>query len=366
MRFTISSAEENAIRAVCVGLLSLCPLAGQAMAVASPLQNLPDLPVSDTAPGWFSLDEQSAELGYDGSFQKWGAKLDEYSYLNPSLTLDYGMLLTSRFGAGAAVTHHNGYSELLVNGVYAPKRNLRIKMASSQMRTSSADYSSPAQSSGILQDSYLLDLRRNSSSGKLLSDVGLTAYTVRARGENGGADYPDLSALEGGGMVDAVDVSSSTLRAGRLDGYTLNLGLQPTLYSRIELRRERSRLTYHFDDGNRGDDYRDANRISYSQYFNNCSRFQGRYSNAADADRLDLSLAKNSWSVGLSRALDSSSRDTALQIAYAIPLGRPQSGSSGDCSAQIAKPRVFEPLVEATTARPRQLPRESLAGAIAY
>jgi hypothetical protein len=364
MHFTISSAEENAIRALCIGLLSLWPFAGQAMPVASPPQNLPELPASDTVPGYFSLDEQSAELGYDSRFQKWGAKLDEYSYLNPSLTLDYGMVLTSKFGAGATVTRHSGYSELLVNGVYAPKRNLRIKIANSQMRTSSAEYPSAGQSNGILQDSYLLDFKRNSSSGKLLSDVGLTAYTVQARGANGAAHSPDLTTLEGG-MVDATDVSSSTLEAGRLDGYALNLGLQPTLYSRIELRRERSRLTYHLDDGNRGDDYRDANRISYSQYFNNCSRFQGRYSNAADADRLDLSLAKNSWSVGLSRALDSSSRDTTLQIAYAIPLGRSRA-VSGDCGAKLAKPRVFESLVDAATARPRQLPRESLADAIAF
>jgi hypothetical protein len=364
MHLTISSAEEKAIRVFCIGLLTLWPFAGQAMPVASYSQNLPDLPAADTAPGYFSLDEQSAEVGYDSRFQKWGAKLDEYSYLDPSLTLDYGMVLSSKFGVGATVTGHSGYSELLVNGVYAPRRNLRIKIASSQMRTSSEEYPSAGQSNGILQDSYLVDFKRNSSGGKLLSDVGLTAYTVQARGSNRGANYPDLSALEDG-MVGAADVSSGTLEAGRLEGYTLNLGLQPTLYSRIELRRERSRLTYHLDDGSRGDDYRDANRISFSQYFYNCSRLQGRYSSAADADRLDLSLAKNNWSVGLSRAFDSSNRNTALQIAYAIPLGRSRAGS-GDCGAKLAKPRVFESLVDATTARPRQLPRQPLAEVIAY
>jgi hypothetical protein len=321
--------------------------------------NLPELPGSDQeAPAYFSLDEQSAELVYDTRHHKWGAKVDEYSYLNPSLTFDYGTLLTTRLGAGATLRHHTGYSEVMVNGVYAPKRNLRITVATGQLRTSDAyTAASGVESNATLQNSYLVDVRKNAGSGRLLSDFGITAYTVRA----GGDEYADLSALAGDEML----VDSSALEAGRLDGYTLNLGLQPMPGSRIELRRERTQLTYQFGDGTQGDEFRDVNRIRVTQHFNNCARFQGRYSTTVDSDRLDLKLAQNRWSVNLSHSLDAGSRDTGVQIGYSIPLGRSQGGS-GDCDSSVVTVRAFEPLIEAAAARPSQLPAAPLAEEILY
>jgi hypothetical protein len=369
MHFCFSHVKNIAIKSLCIGVLMSWPYTGHAIEGATPIaktsQNLPDLPGADeAAPGHFSLDEESAAFGYDSRFRKWGAKLDEYSYLNPSLTLDYGMLLTSKFGAGATLTHHSGYSEVLVNGVYAPKRNLRVRLAGGQLRTSSDYAYASGQSNAILQNSYLVDVKRNAGNGRLLSDFGLTAYTVRANGADRTAEYAaEYASLTDDGMLDASDVGSSPLAAGRLDGYMLNLGLQPTPHSRFELRRERTHLRYHFGDGNRGDEYRDINHIKYSQYFSNCTRFQGRYSTTANFNRLDLKLAKNSWSVNLSQALDSDSRDTAIQVGYAIPMGRSRSGS-GDCGSRLATARAFEPLVDATVARPDQLPRAPLAESI--
>lgn len=370
MHFDLSLVKNIAIQAVCIGVLSSWPAFGQTMenprAIDKALHNLPDLPGAEQgAPGHFSLDQESAIVGYDSRFRKWGAKLDEYSYLSPSLTLDYGMLLTSKIGAGATITRHTGYSDILVNGVYAPKKNVRMRFASGQLRAS-GDYVSAfgGQPHAILQNSYLIDVKKNAGTGKLLSDFGLTAYTVRANGEDQRADYTDLSALEDD-MLNAGEVDSTALATGRLDAYMLNLGLQPTPYSRIELRRERSRLTYRFANGGRGDDYRDVNHIKFSQHFNNCARFQGRYSAGADFDRLDLSLAKQRWSVNLTRAVDSSVRDASIQLGYAIPLGRSRGGSA-DCDARLATARAFGPLVDATVARPNQLPREPLLEAIPY
>jgi hypothetical protein len=371
--FSFYHVKNIAIKSLWIGVLTSWIHTGHAIEDTTPtdktLHNLPDLPGADeAAPGHFLLDEQSAEFGYDSRFRKWGAKLDEYSYLNPSFTLDYGMLLTSKFGAGASLTRHIGYSEVLVNGVYAPKRNLRIRLANGQLRTSN-DYvsASGGPSNAILQNSYLVDVRRKAGNGRMLPDFGLTAYSVRANGSDPTAEYAenrsDLSALTDDGMLDAVDVDSSSLAAGRLDGYMLNLGLQPTPHSRLELRRERTHLRYHFGDGNGGDEYRDVNHIRYSQYFSNCARLQGRYSSTENFNRLDLKLAKNRWSVNLSQALDSDSRDTAIQVAYAIPLGRSRGGSR-DCGSRLATARAFEPLVDATVAWPDQLPRAPLAESI--
>jgi hypothetical protein len=365
MLFNYSLAKDIAIKSLCIAAFIPWSCASHAQeateAHANFSQNLPDLPGADHAnPGQFSVDEESVFLGYDGRFSKWGATLDEYSYLNPSLTLDYGMLLTNKFGAGATVTHHNGYSDVLINGVYAPKRNLRLRLAGGQLRTSS-DFASAwgYQPSPLLQNSYLVDLKRNAGIGRLVSDFGLTAYTVRANGAGQSSRYSDFSALTDEDMPDSSEIDSDTLAARRLDGYMLNFGLQPTPYSRVELKRERTHLSYRYGDGYQGNEFRDINHVRFSQYLNNCARLQGRYSGAADSQRVDVSLAKNKWSVSVSRAVDYGVPDTAIQIGYAISLGKARS-SSGDCGSQLATGRMFGSLVDATVARPIHLPREPL------
>lgn len=360
MAFSFFHIRGTALSSLCIGML-VC-WSGAVYPIGPGLKvglehSLPDLPgAEESAPGHFSLDEQSATLGYDSRLQKWSATLDEYSYLNPGLKLDYGMLLTSEFGAGATLTHHTGYSELLVNGVYAPRRNLRLRLAGGQLRAASED----ASSNAVMQNSYLIDVKKNARSGKLLSDFGLSAYTVRANDADG-ADYSGVSAFDEDEMVEG-DVDSGAGAAGRLDGYSLNLGLQPTPYSRIELRRERTHFTYRYGDGIRGGDYRDVNHVRYSQYLSNCARFQGRFSAGADSGRIDLSLAKSRWNVGVSRSVDSSISDTAVQVGYTIPLGQSRSGSD-ECTSPA---RAFGALVDATVIRPSLLPSGPIVDAIPY
>jgi hypothetical protein len=331
---------------------------GAVYALGSELQvdlahSLPDLP-AEGAPGRFSLNEQSATLGYHSRDQKWSATLDEYAYLNPGLKIDYGMLLTNKFGAGATLTHHTGYSEVLVNGIYAPRRNLRLRVAGGQLRAPGDHMTSDA----VTQNSYLIDVKKNAGSGRLLSDIGMTAYTVRAN-DSGGGDYGTVSAPEEIGTGPAEGDAGA---AGRLDGYTLNLGLEPTPYSRIELRRERTHFSYRYGRGIQGGDYRDVNHVRYSQYLSNCARFQTRYSAGEDYGRVDLSLAKNRWNVGVSHSIDSSVRDTMLQVGYSIPLGR-AGGGADKCASPV---HAFGALVDATVTRPSLLPSGPIVNAIPY
>jgi hypothetical protein len=333
-------------------MLIFCSYGGQAAEAATnankAAQNLPDLPgANQPAPGHFSLDEQSAALGYDSRMQKWGAKVDEYSDIAPSLTLDYGMLLTSTFGAGATLTRQSDYSEVLVNGVYAPSPDVRIRLASGQLRASGNDFPGSNTAS---QNSYLLDVKRYWNKDRLLSDLGLAAYTVRGNDP----DYADISALANAG-----EFNEQSVEPGRLDGYMLHLGLRPTLRSRVELKRATSHLRYAFDDGMQAEEFV-SHHLNYSQYFDDCTRLQGRYSTNANADRLDLNLAKNSWSVNLSRALDGGDGDTSVYIGYAIALGKARGGAR-ECGASFEKAPAFEPIVDATIARPPQFPREPLS-----
>lgn len=346
-----------------LGMLAVacCVYAGiapaSAMTFEEIVQHLPDLSEAGAAaPGRFDLDEQSVTLGYDSRMEKWSATLDEYANTNPSLTVDYGRLLTNKFGAGATLSHQSNYSEVLVNGVYAPKNNVRFRVSGGQLRAFGNGYAMPGSGADtVLQNSYLVDVRKHWTKYKLLSDVGLAAYTVEANAP----DYTNLSALTDTDMPDASDMASNGLAVGRMNGYLFKLGLQPTDRSRIELRRETSYLTYSFNDGYRSYENLASHRIKYSQYLSDCTRLQGSYTTSMDADRLDLGIAKNNWNINLSRALDSGTRDTAIQIGYVVPLGR-SSHRARDCGANLESLRLFEPIVDTAIKRPQQFPSEPL------
>lgn len=359
MHLNCSHIKDFAFRSLCLGILLLCSDGGRAAETAGIgklAQNLPDLPgANQPAPGHFSLDEQSAAVGYDSRMEKWGAKIDGYSDL-PSVTLDYGMLLTNSFGAGATFSHQSDYSEVLVNGVYAPAPNVRLRLTGGQLRA--VDNASPgpgSASNAASQSSYLLDLKRYWNKDRLLSDLGVAAYTVYANEP----DYADISALTGAGGYDPGSAESGAAAPGRLDGYMLHLGLRPMSRSRIEFKRATSRLSYAFDDGMREERFA-SSQLRYSQYFGDCTRLQGRYSSNPNADRLDLSLAKDSWSIDLSRALDENGGDMSVRIGYAIALGK-RGGAARECGAEMESPRPLKALVDAAIARPYQLPREPLS-----
>lgn len=339
----------------CCAFASLAP--ASAMTFEEIVQRLPDLSeTGEAAPGRFDLDEQSVSLGYNGRMERWSATLDEYANFNPSLTVDYGRLLTSKFGAGATLTHQSNYSEVLINGVYAPKNNVRFRISGGQLRAFGDGYAMPGSGGDtVLQNSYLVDVKKRWTKYQLLSDIGLAAYTVEANAP----DYTNLSALTDSGMPDTSDMASNGLAVGRMNGYLFKLGLQPSDRSRIELQRETGYLTYAFNDGYRSYENLVSHRVKYSQYLKDCTRVQGTYTTNVDADRLDLGIAKNNWNINLSRALDSDTRDTAIQIGYVVPLGRSSQGDR-DCGSSLENVRLFEPIVDTTIKRPQQFPSEPL------
>jgi hypothetical protein len=360
LRFAV--AKKLASGSLCLGLAMLWTDLIHATETAAPehdeiVRNLPELPGADNAaPAHFDLNQQRAIVGYGTRAQRWGAKLGEYANLNPSFKVDYGQLLSSTFGAGAAFTHEQAYSEMLVNGVYAPKRNFRLQLTGSQLRASN-HYSATSGDNvnSVLQNSYLLDLKRYWDQGKLLSDVGLATYVVEANS----AVAADMPALRNIGFPDAGEDHLARPALGRLDGYMLNLGLQPTPDSKIELRRELGHLTYYPAAGARSEEQLLSHRIKYSHYFDNCMRFQGGYSTSAAYDRLDLKVAKNNWIINLSQTQDGYGNATAVQIKYSLSLDGPKT-SVKDCRPQPESGRTFERIVDAAVKRPHLFPHEPL------
>lgn len=337
-------------RALCIALSAVC-ISAQAHQHGEPLdhvvQGLPELPgLADTVPGYFELEEDSAELGYVSRFKKWRAKFDQYLGLNPNVKLDYGLQLTNKLGAGGTFTRQDAFSEVVLNGVYAPQKNVRLRVTGAQLRNVDG-FSLFANGDGnpVLQNSYLLNARKYWSKYRYLSDLGLTAYSTEANAS------PALTEMTEG--------ESSPSRVGRKDGYMINLGLRPTSQSRIELRREFSHLSYYLGEDARYATQSISSGIKYSHYLDNCVRLQGRVSTSTDSGRLDLNIARNNWSINLSREQNGEDANLAILFGYTVPLGtRPSHGST--CNNTTQKVPAFEPIVDASVTRPVQLPSEPL------
>ncbi|GAB3540299.1 hypothetical protein GCM10027343_09170 [Noviherbaspirillum agri] len=319
--------------------------------------NLPDLPAGAAAPGFFDIAEDSAAISYETRFERWGAKVDQYMDVNPALTMDYGLQLTNRLGAGGTFTRRNEYSEVVLNGIYAPKRNLRFRMTGAQLRASTDAFSlSDSAGSAFMQNSYLFGAKKFWNKYEHLTDMGMTAYSVEASAPSS-TRFSLPNAVDG---TEAGELRAATLAPGRLNGYMFNVGLRPTPQSKLELRHEVGMLSYRYTSNGSRYEQLVSNRVKFSQYFGNCIRVQGGYSTSTDFDRLDLKLSKHNWNVRLSREQGGDNIDTAVFLGYAIPLGR-TSRRAQDCAAGPEPVPSFEPIVNATTQRPQQIPREPLA-----
>lgn len=300
-----------------------------------PMQSLPDMHAEDATPGHIQLDAYRAAIGYDERRKKWDARVDGYLHDNRSLGLDYGALLSERFGAGLTMTHRNDYSEVLVNGIYAPQPDVRIQMTSGQLRSETAPFAAPT-STTVLQRSYLLGVRKQWDERMLSPDVGVAAYTIDASGDG-----------------------SSEAEAVQMNGYMLNLSIQPTLQSRIEWRHDIGRLTQQFEQHERRASSAAANRLGYTHQFDNCVRLQGNFSAGAQSGRLELGLARKNWNIGVSHAEGDNGGDMAVRVGYRVSLGGAHSNARS-CKPELETARPFEPVVDVATRRPTQLPQVSI------
>lgn len=355
----LSNFNNIVLKSFYLGALFLCTCdthAADPVSTKELAKTLPNIPSTTDQPARFDLNNQGAAFDYGTKMEKWRAEVSPYSDVNHSVTLDYGTLLTNDFGAGMSVTRGAKYSEAVVNSVYALQRDLRVKVTGGQLRTTLADYSPDYASKGVLQNNYMLDVRKYWGRNEPLSDIGLTAYAVEANGLGHG----NSSLLNGETNMAKTDAGSSELVLGNKEGYMLNLGVQPNEQSRIELRRELNYLKYYLDRNVQSQDSQSSTGINYSQYFDNCARLSGGYSTADNtAGSLNLKLAQNNWSINVSRSQGNNGKDTAVQIGYTIPLGKWQQ-TDRNCGNNLSAP-TFTPMVDSTIKRPDQFPREPVA-----
>lgn len=306
------------------------------------------------APGYFGLARDRAMIGYNSQQEKWDAKLEQYT-VAPALTVDYGRALSRQFGVGGTLTHREEQSEVVVNGIFAPKKNVRFRIAGSQLHSDAAG--SPGITT-VQQQGYLLGAKKYWDSYEYLSDLGISAYTVEANAASSSA----VSTLTDPDTLDAGMAGMQLPASGRTDGYQLSLNLRPSADSRLELKHDLSQASYFADAAASRSESQASNRIRYSHFFNDCLQLHGGYASTSSAERFDLTLTRDRWNLHFIREQNDGIGNTTMRIGYSVPLGRlpntkRQCGSAGT-------PR-FDSIVNATMKRPAQLPTEPMAiGAI--
>ncbi|MGB6055249.1 MAG: hypothetical protein WBG17_08415 [Burkholderiaceae bacterium] len=322
-------------------------------------QALPDLAAPAEPVRRFAMDGQAATVGGDTRDQTWTTRLDYASRTDAAMALDYGLRLDREFAGGANVVVGARRKELLLNAVYAPEKDLRVKLSGGQLRrTEDYQFASGAAADSVVQHNYLLDIRKTWSGDAFLSGLSLTAWHAYADE----ADPGQKLVLQDSDLATRVLVDPRTLATGAQRGYMLNLALAPLPASRLELGTGIDRLHYDFADGSGELDSTASRRLHYTQYVGGCSRLQGNYESHASWRSFGVAVAHGAWSIGASRTLDRDSGDGgyAINAGYTIPMGR-SSGRTNTCASSLQAARSFGSIAGSSVAREPNLPAASLA-----
>jgi hypothetical protein len=342
--------------------LLLLPAIGSANANlwhhADPSLNLPVLSEEESnGTGYVGVDAQRIAVGEDGFANTWEARVEGYQDVRPLLKIEQGRLLTEKLGAGGSYTVGSGYSELVMNGVFAPESDLRVQLTAAQMRSRETFMTLPDQGSqALFQTGYLFDIQKKWGNEDVLSEAGIAVYTASA--EEGTARNL-RSSMPAAGQY-ANDGDAGRLATGRLDGYMLNLRLQPTSRSDVTLIYKRENLAYHSGGSSMIMDGHSSGAVNYSQSFRGCSQFDGRFSKGYDMEQVDLHFEKGRWNLNLLRTQANDYRDTSVHVGYSIPLGR-SGGNAARCDSEPESAPSFGAVVDAAIDRPQLLPKEPLA-----
>lgn len=314
------------------------------------LGQLPDLQGGMQAPGYFGLARDRAMIGYNGQQEKWDAKLEQYT-VAPALTLDYGRALSKQFGVGGTLTHREQQSEVVVNGIFAPKKNVRFRIAGSQLHSATDGSSGIA---AVQQQGYLLGAKKYWDHYEYLSDLGISAYKVEANAAASSA----VSTLTDPDTLDAGMAGMQLPASGRTDGYQLSLNLRPSPVSRLELKHDLNQASYFGDAAAMRSESQSSNRVRYSHFFDDCLQLHGGYASTSSSERFDLTLTRDRWNLQVVREQNDGAGSTAMRIGYSVPLGQ-RPNTRRQCGS-VGAPR-FDSIVNATMKRPAQLPAEPMA-----
>lgn len=271
-----------------------------------------------------------------------GVRLDSYQAIKPSVALENGWLLRNDLGVGGAYVFRNDYSDLLFNGVYAPRKDVRFQMSVSQLR-SGEGFSMPnsRELQTVFQTGYLFSVKKIWDTSTALPEAGVTVFTAKSANPHSQAN------------------AAPWLEMGTLGGYMLNLAIRPTYSSKVELGYKAQSVSYDYAMAESHEKQMLSN-VGYSQVFDDCSRMNGRYSTGAGTDQVNLQFEKLGFIVGVQQTKTANNTDRAIRVGYSQSLGG-SGPKSPTCMGTPIAPTGLQALVDATTARPTFLPNQPIA-----
>ena len=278
------------------------------------------------------------ERGFDDTL---GVRLDGYQASAPSGALEKGWLVNSRLGVGGAYTLRSGASEMVLNGVYAPRPDVRIRLSASQLRADSAASSYGGDPKTVLQTGYLASIKKQWPKSRVRPEAGFAVFSSRAAGA--GRQDPAVDGLEMGTLGGYMFRLEA--RAVARERFALSYQAQSTVYDHPLTTDSRERQAYA--------------SVDYARTLDDCSQIRGRFSAGPGLSEADLRYEKGAFSIGLLQTRTDDYSDQAILVGYSISLGRSGQRSSS-CSAEPDAATPFQALVDAATARSPYLPSESL------
>jgi hypothetical protein len=272
-----------------------------------------------------------------------GVRVDGYSAIRPSVAIENGWLLRSDLGIGGAYKFRNDYADLLFNAVFAPRRDVRIQMSVSQVR-SGEGFAVPQSHDliTVLQTSYLASIKKVWDKSRVVPETGMSVFTSRA------ADPSKR------------DMATSQLEMGTLAGYMLNIAARPAYHSKVEFGYKSQSVAYDHPLIDVLREKQSVRSIDYSRLFDDCSRINGRYSTGAGVNQINLQFERRGFTIALLQSRTASSTDNVIRVGYSQPLGSagPRHAS---CSGKPIAPTSLQALVDSTISRSPFLPSEPVA-----
>lgn len=277
------------------------------------------------------------ERGFDNTL---GVRLDGYRAYAPSIAVEKGWLVDRRLGLGGIYTVSGGSSELLLNGVYAPRHDVRIQLSASQLRRDDfGTFSGDPKT--VMQTSYLSSIRKQWGKSRIQPSAAFAVFTSRAAG-TGRQD----SAVDG-------------LEMGTLAGAMLKLAAISTQRERVEVSYRMQRVVYDNTLAANSRYTQALASVYYARTLDDCSQFRGRYSAGPGFMAADVRYESGGFSIGFLQTTTEDYSDKAIRLGYAIPLG--SGGRHGAaCASAPGTPSPFRTIVDAAITRSPYLPSETL------
>jgi hypothetical protein len=320
-----------------------CSAAQDRLIMGGDAGDLPSLPGEQRGEEADAVNVDTGSIGLtDRSFDNvLGVRLDGYQELAPAVVLEKGWLVSRKLGVGGVYTVQSGSSELVLNGVYAPRRDVRIQFSASQIRMDGVMSDLGGNDETLVQTGMLSSVRKQWTKSRVLPEAAFAVFTARAGGSR------------------RREATLSGIEMGTNAGYMLKVAAMPMVRARVEVSYQGQSTTYDNPLTAHWRDSQASASVNYAQSFDDCSLIRGRFTTGPGVSRTDLRYEKGAFSVGFLQSRSDDYQDRMLQFSYSLAL---DSGRRpvAKCEHIAGAPTPFRAIVDAATTRPSYLPSEPL------